>query len=108
MVKQGFKAGLITGLLMSVIAVIIALLWDYLRTVWPLAYIPLFVTGVYAVHRGSQFITDLCSATLAGAANSPLPNGVHASASARPASSASAAYRTTVFADGAWLDGLLH
>jgi hypothetical protein len=37
MVKQGFKAGLITGLLMSVIAVVIALFWDQLRIVWPMA-----------------------------------------------------------------------
>jgi|SoiMethySBSTD1v2_1073268.scaffolds.fasta_scaffold95328_3 class 3 adenylate cyclase/HAMP domain-containing protein len=68
MVKEGFKAGLITGLLMSVIAVVIALWWDQLRIVWPMAYIPLFVTGVYAVHRTSQFITDLRSASLVGAA----------------------------------------
>jgi class 3 adenylate cyclase len=67
MVKQAFKAGLITGVLMSVIAFIVSIWWDYFRTVWPMAFIPLFVTGVYAVHRTSRFITDLRSATLAGA-----------------------------------------
>ena len=67
MVKQALKAGLTTGLLMSVMALVVLLWWDHLRIVWPMAYIPLFVTGVYAVHRTTRFLANVRSAALAGA-----------------------------------------
>jgi class 3 adenylate cyclase/HAMP domain-containing protein len=67
MVKQASKAGLITGLLMSVMAFVMSFWWDSLRVVWPMAFIPLFITGVYAVHQASRFIADAHGATLAGA-----------------------------------------
>lgn len=66
MVKQSLKAGLITGLLMSATAFVMSYWWDSLRTVWPMAFVPLFITGVYAVHRAGELITDARRATLAG------------------------------------------
>jgi class 3 adenylate cyclase/HAMP domain-containing protein len=66
MVKQALKAGLITGLLMAATAFVMSYWWDSLRTVWPMAFVPLFITGVYAVHRAGELITDARRATLAG------------------------------------------
>lgn len=66
MVKQSLKAGLITGLLMSATAFVMSYWWDSLRTVWPMAFVPLFITGVFAVHRAGELITDARRATLAG------------------------------------------
>ena len=66
MVKQALKAGLITGLLMSVIAFVMSLWWESWRVIWPMAFIPLFITGVYAVHRAGPLITSARRAILAG------------------------------------------
>jgi len=68
MVKEAVKAGLITGLVMSVMALVISLWWDSWRVVWPMAFVPLFITGVYAVHRAGGLIVDTRGAALAGAA----------------------------------------
>ncbi|MBI2531525.1 MAG: HAMP domain-containing protein [Deltaproteobacteria bacterium] len=51
---------------MSVTAFVMFFWWDSLRTVWPMAFVPLFITGVYAVHRAGRLITDARRATLAG------------------------------------------
>lgn len=67
MIKQATKAGLLTGVLMSVIAFVMSVWWETLRVIWPLAFIPLFVTGVFAVHRSGQLVTDARLATLVGA-----------------------------------------
>src|SRR5262245_10965389 len=66
MVQQAFKTGLITGVLMSLIAFVMTLWWETWRVIWPLAYIPLFVTGVYAVHRAGSLITSAGRAVLVG------------------------------------------
>ncbi len=66
LVKQALKTGLITGLLMSGIAFAIHLWWGSLNVLWPMAFVPLFTTGVYAVHRAGRLMTDTRRATLAG------------------------------------------
>jgi len=66
LVKQALKAGLITGLLMSVITFVIFLWWSRVNIFWPMAFVPLFITGVYAVHRAGRLMTDPRRAALAG------------------------------------------
>lgn len=66
MFKQSLKAGFITGISMSLLVFLIYFLWDQLGIVWPIAYVPLFATGVYALHRSGPAITGAGAATLAG------------------------------------------
>jgi signal transduction histidine kinase len=70
LVKQSLRAGLITGLLMSGIAIVMFPWWglNMIRplALWPLAFVPLFITGVYAVHRAGRLMTSARRAALAG------------------------------------------
>ncbi len=66
LVRQSLRAGLTTGLLMAGTAFVIGFWWDVLRVVWPLAFVPLFTTGVYAVHRAGRLVTSPRRAALAG------------------------------------------
>ncbi|HLC40247.1 MAG TPA: hypothetical protein VJO34_01315, partial [Methylomirabilota bacterium] len=66
MLKQALKTGLITGLLMSGMAIVMFIWWSSLSIIWPMAFVPLFMTGVYAVHRAGRLKTDARRAALAG------------------------------------------
>jgi len=69
LVKCALRTGLITGLVMSGMAILMFLWWSRLDRalgVWPMAFVPLFITGVYAVHRAGRLITDARRAALAG------------------------------------------
>jgi class 3 adenylate cyclase len=67
MVKKALKAGLLTGVLMSVIAFVMFLWWETWRVIWPMAFIPVFITGVYAVYRAGPLVTTAHRAILVGA-----------------------------------------
>lgn len=67
LIKQSLKAGLITGLVMALLAFVIFLWWDSLRVVWPIAFVPLFVTGLYAMDRAGSAVASGRRAALAGA-----------------------------------------
>ena len=47
--RRSILAGLVTGLAFAVLALFVFLFWDQLGTVWTLAFLPVFVTSVYAV-----------------------------------------------------------
>jgi len=49
MIRESIKAGLVTGLGMGVLMVLIITFWDGLGAVWPIMFVPTFVTGVVAL-----------------------------------------------------------
>ncbi|MBI4506861.1 MAG: HAMP domain-containing protein [Chloroflexi bacterium] len=65
LLRQSLRAGLVTGLLMAFLMLLI--FWTELRVVWPMAFVPLFATGVYAVHRAGRSVAGTGAAALAGA-----------------------------------------
>ena len=67
LVKQAVKAGLITGLGFGILVGSILLLRDVLKMIWPVSFVPLFVTGICAVHLAGRAIKGGRSAALAGA-----------------------------------------
>ncbi len=67
MVKQSLKSGLITGTATALLIAGIFFFWDQLGLVWPVAFVPVFATGVYALHRCGAAITGARRAVLAGA-----------------------------------------
>ncbi len=66
-IKQSIKAGLVTGLVTTLLMLVIDFWWEQLHLVWPMAFSPLFITGVYAVYRSGAAITKARHAVLAGA-----------------------------------------
>jgi len=67
LVKQAVKAGLITGLGFGILVGSILLLRDVLKMIWPVSFVPLFVTGICAVHLAGRAIKGGRAAALAGA-----------------------------------------
>lgn len=67
MLVQSLKAGLVTGLAMAVLVAVIFVLVDHLLVAWPVAFVPVFITGVYALHRAGLASLTLGRAVVAGA-----------------------------------------
>ena len=67
LVKRALQAGLITGLAMILLALVITFWFAQLRTVQPVMFAPVFVTGVCAVLRGGRTVTTARAALLVGA-----------------------------------------
>src|SRR5207249_9283849 len=65
------RASLLCGATTAAVAVAVMVLmydaYDQFQLVWPMAYVPLFVTGVYAVSRSGSKIASGLSAAAAGA-----------------------------------------
>ena len=67
LIKRSLQAGLITGLAMILLALVITFWFAQLRTVQPVMFAPVFVTGVCAVLCGGRTITTARAALLVGA-----------------------------------------
>ena len=67
LVKRSLEAGLITGLGLTVLALLWTLFFVQLRPVFAATFAPVFVTGVCAVLRGGRAISSAKAALLAGA-----------------------------------------
>jgi signal transduction histidine kinase/HAMP domain-containing protein len=67
LIKQSLRAGLIAGMAMAILAFIIFSFWEQLRIVWPVAFVPLFATGTYAVKLAGRAVSTAGRAALAGA-----------------------------------------
>ena len=51
LIRRSLQAGLVTGGLMALLVFAIYALWDQLHLVWPIAFVPVFLTGWFAVRR---------------------------------------------------------
>ena len=67
LIKRSLQAGLITGLAMILLALVITFWFAQLRTVQPVMFAPVFVTGVCAVLLRSRTVTTVRAALLTGA-----------------------------------------
>lgn len=67
MFKQSLKAGFITGATSASLVFLIFLFSKQLGLVWPVAFVPVFCTGVYALHRCGSAVAGARSAFVAGA-----------------------------------------
>ncbi|HYU19963.1 MAG TPA: adenylate/guanylate cyclase domain-containing protein [Chloroflexota bacterium] len=66
LIRRSLKAGLITGALSAALMLVIEFFWAQLRVVWPVAYVPLFLAGVYAVRRGASSVATSRQAAVSG------------------------------------------
>jgi class 3 adenylate cyclase len=64
-IRRALQAGLVTGTAMAALVLLIYVAWDALHRVWPIAFVPVFFTGVYSVHRAAP--RDARHAALVGA-----------------------------------------
>jgi hypothetical protein len=67
LLRRSLEAGLITGVVLAVLAVVFTFSWFVLRPIWPLVFTPVVVTGICAVARGGRAIRSTRGALLAGA-----------------------------------------
>lgn len=68
LMRRSLVAGLVTGSATSLLALVILFAFDELHILWPLAYVPVFATGVVALSRARAYIRTSRAALLAGAA----------------------------------------
>lgn len=67
LVRRSLAAGLIVGLATAVLLLLFLLRLSDVRMFWPVSVVPVFFTGVYAVHRGGGAVRSSGRALLAGA-----------------------------------------
>src|SRR5439155_25983655 len=67
LVKRSLQTGLITGLGLTLIALLCTFFFQQVRPVWPVMFAPVFVTGVYALLRSGRAVENATDALLAGA-----------------------------------------
>src|SRR5205823_2098685 len=65
--RRSLAAGLIVGLATTVLILLFTVRLSDVRMFWPLSVVPVFFTGVYAVHRGGPAVRSGGRALLAGA-----------------------------------------
>ena len=67
LVRASILSGLTTAVVASALMALMYAAWDQFQLVWPMAFVPLFITGAYAVSRAGSAVNSSRRAVLVGA-----------------------------------------